>query len=201
MKKQRFFMLGIITVLVAVLSLTFVSSTFAKYTSTVSGSDTARVAKWEWKSESEVLDETIKFDLFDTIKDEDGNAEDDVFNKKGDGKPVIAPGTSGSFELKFTNNSEVNAQYKIDYTVVKNGIPVQFSVDGGLTWTDDLAAVPFTEVEQGEENTIEVEWRWAFDSDSDQYPDGWNDQSDTNLGEAGTAEITVTATVTFEQID
>ena len=201
MKKQRFFMLGIITVLVAVLSLTFVSSTFAKYTSSVTGSDFARVAKWEWKSGSEVLNDTITFDLFNTIKDENGSAEADVFNKLGDPKTVIAPGTSGSFELKFTNNSEVNAKYKIDYTVVKNGIPVQFSVDGGATWTDDLADVAFKNVTQGTEETVKVEWKWAFDSASDDYPAGWNDKSDTDLGKAGSAEITVTATVTFEQIN
>ena len=54
MKKNKFFMLGIITVFVAILSLTFVSSTFARYTSQVSGTDSARVAIWKWSFTEDV---------------------------------------------------------------------------------------------------------------------------------------------------
>ena len=46
------------------------------------------------------------FDLFNTVKDSDGNAETEI--KTTDGT-IIAPGTSGSFEINFENKSEVSA--------------------------------------------------------------------------------------------
>lgn len=203
MKKQRFFMLGIITVLVAVLSLTFVSSTFAKYTSTVSGSDSARVAKWEFEynnadvtnAANSSVPQTITFDLFNTIKDSDGTStETDVATDE----TLIAPGTSGSFEFVLENLSEVNAKYAIDYTIANtNSIPVQFRVktDGGTfsEWSSSLTDVVATDIamESGT-TTITVEWQWVFNG---------NDVTDTTLGLAGTANIEVTATITFTQVD
>ena len=46
MKKNKLFLLGLFVVFAAVLSLSLVSNTLAKYTTSDSGSDTARVAKW-----------------------------------------------------------------------------------------------------------------------------------------------------------
>lgn len=187
MKKQRFFMLGIITVLVAVLSLTFVSSTFAKYTSTVTGNDSARVAKWAWTYTPGAEANTIKFDLFNTVLDSDGSAETDIKNADG---TIIAPGTQGSFELKFTNDSEVNAEYSIKFNVENaNDIPVEFSTNnahwGSLS---DLSAV----VNMGEEASQTIYWRWVFEGDN---------AKDTALGAAATATVKVTATVTWTQVD
>ncbi len=189
MKKQRFFMLGIITVLVAVLSLTFVSSTFAKYTSNVSGDDTARVAKWEWTYVAGTGGDEIEFDLFNTVKDSDGNTESDV--KVGTGETIIAPGTQGSFELVFGNASEVNAEYLVEFDVTNaDNIPVEFSTDNAhwASSISDLSAV--INMGAGASNTIY--WRWVFNGD---------DGDDTALGEVGTATVTVKATVTWTQID
>lgn len=198
MKKQRFFMLGIITVLVAVLSLTFVSSTFAKYTSTVAGEDSARVAKWAWTYKgAELTTDTVSFDLFDTILDSDmTNAETDVDVDGSGSERVIAPGTFGQFVIEFANNSEVNATYAIDFEVTNaNNIPVEFSLDG-TTWDDDLADVAATAIAMnGGAAQYTVKWRWAF-SNGDAA-----DQADTTLGVAGTASIKVRATVTFTQVD
>ena len=49
MKKNKIFTLGLAIAFVFVLSLTLVSGTFAKYTSTVTGKDSAAVAKWAFK--------------------------------------------------------------------------------------------------------------------------------------------------------
>jgi hypothetical protein len=138
MKKQRFFMLGIITVLVAVLSLTFVSSTFAKYTSTVTGSDSARVAKWAWEINDAALAKgttELTFNLFDTINDTLApNADEtDVADE------LLAPGTQGQFVLKFDNLSEVNATYAVDWTVTNaNSVPLEFSTNG-TDWKSNLS--------------------------------------------------------------
>ena len=82
--------------LITVIALIVVAGTYAKYTSSATGSSSAVVAKWDikaGKSGEEVSitgsNSTVAFNLFDTIKNEDGTEETDVV----DGK--IAPGTSG----------------------------------------------------------------------------------------------------------
>ena len=201
MKKQRFFMLGIITVLVAVLSLTFVSSTFAKYTSAVSGSDQARVAKWDviYKGEStEAVHGTssaqeITFDLFNTILDSNGSNETDV------NANLIAPGTKGSFKFVLQNNSEVSAKYEIKFTVTKTNanIPLTFTVK-----KDGTAASAALDTQTGvfEGSTAveyTIDWAWAFE----QSDVAAGDAVDTNLGVLGTDTITVKVEVIFTQID
>ncbi|MDD7314818.1 MAG: hypothetical protein PUH11_03725, partial [Bacilli bacterium] len=119
MKKNKVLLLGIITVFVAIFSLTLVSGTWAKYTSTVSGADNAKVAKWEWKvSDLEVkqgmTSTNFKFDLFNTIKDTAGADEKDVKEN------LIAPGTSGEFSFNIANLSEVNAKYYITFEVTQD---------------------------------------------------------------------------------
>lgn len=126
MRKNKFFMLGIITVFVAILSLTFVSSTFARYTSTVSGTDTAKIAKWHFSydsSEAAAIDrvnldspQSVDFDLFNTIKDTDGvNNETDVRVDPETSQLYLAPGTSGSFSFVVENKSDVNAAYTVTF--------------------------------------------------------------------------------------
>jgi len=202
MKKQRFFMLGIITVLVAVLSLTFVSSTFAKYTSTVNGSDSARVAKWDFQFNSTDFDldsvedaaEEITFNLFNTLTSESNVS-------KTDGT-IIAPGTSGSFTFKISNLSEVTAQYALDYSAVNTAnIPVEYSLDES-TWSKDINSLDVTASDAtklayltGESANITVYWRWAF------YVNEAGDQADTTLGIEGTDTIEVTLKVILTQVD
>ena len=55
MKKNRIFILGIVTMFVAILSLTLVSGTLARYTSSGKGSDSVQVAKWDVRIDTESL--------------------------------------------------------------------------------------------------------------------------------------------------
>lgn len=193
MKKNRLFMLGLVTVFVAVLSLTLVSSTFARYTSTVAGQDSAKVAKWafDYQSESIVLTQNeVAFDLFNTIKDSNGtDNETDVTTGR------IAPGTSGSFALSFQNKSEVTANLNVAFDeVTASGVPLEFSFNSdfsdsvtdiaGLSWNQDLAigsdAIAKT-----------IYWRWVIDG---------NDTTDTNLGITA-PDVTMKMTVVFTQVD
>ena len=208
MKKQRFFMLGIITVLVAVLSLTFVSSTFAKYTSTVSGSDTAKVAKWEWTLGTQDVSKTVAGDVevFKTIVDTvDGNTDANV------GADLIAPGTKGQFQFVLTNNSEVDGSFAVTFTETNtSGIPLQYSLDG-TTWYDSIHELSTTEAGElaGElaigaaAKTITVQWRWEFEASTGGHA-GHTNESDTNLGAYGTnpaPQITIAYSILLEQID
>ena len=190
--------------LVAVLAVTmmftmcFVGGTFAKYTSSATGTDSATVAKWSFKvGETDIATtDTFTFDLFKTIKDSDGINNETEMNPV-DGS-IIAPGTQGSFDLVLKNESQVTAQYAIDYTVTNNNdIPVKFSVDGGSNWTSDLADVAASDSTKLAANsgttTIKVQWKWDFNGSDDSF--------DTALGIGGNAVLTVKAEVTATQVD
>lgn len=184
----------------------FVSGTYAKYTSTFEGStSTARVAKWAFTIDNEgntALANNFTFNLFETIVDTvDGNADQDVANSA----KIIAPGTKGSFNLKFYNKSEVNAEYTIDYTVDNAGVPIEYSIDGS-TWTTDLADITTpVAIAMGANADINIQWRWTFEADDETETSTLystrNDESDTTLGIAGSATPTVKANITVTQVD
>ena len=203
MKKNKVLLLGIITVFVAIFSLTLVSGTWAKYTSEVSGTSTATVAKWAWKVDSTkvVGDGTtatsFNVNLFKTIKEEDTTTEEtDVKNG------LIAPGTGGQLSFTVENASEVSGKVVLKFEESENfsSIPLEYSVDG-ITWTTAAAfsalAGNTAELKLGGTAPLTKEfkiyWRWAFTGD---------DAKDTGLGNATTAPtITVKVTLTFTQIN
>ena len=186
--------------LVAVLAVTmmftmcFVGGTFAKYTSSATGTDNANVAKWDIRvNGSEIAtSNTFTFDLFQTITDNDlTSAENDIAPADGS---IIAPGTSGKFSIAIQNLSQVNATYAIDYTVTNDGnIPVEFSTNG-TDWKTNIndLDVSGVAIDMGATATVTVQWMWVFDGD---------DGIDTNLGKEGTATLTVAAAVTATQVD
>lgn len=199
-QRRSSMMVRLVAVLAVVMMFTmcFVGGTFAKYTSSGTGTDTATVAKWSFKvGETDIATtDTFTFDLFKTIKDSDGINNETEMNPV-DGS-IIAPGTQGSFDLVLTNASQVTAQYAIDYTVTNNNdIPVKFSVDGGTTWTNDLADVAASDSTKLAANsgttTIKVQWKWDFNGSDDSF--------DTALGIGGNAVLTVKAEVTATQVD
>lgn len=156
MKKFR-----IVTILLALCLITssFVGNTFAKYTSSASGSDVAVVAKWSiYYNNGEIsttdgTSKSIDFNLFDTIMGygtgavaDENTADDDVRDTAEDGKAIIAPGTQGAFTFTITNKSDVTVAYAIDFTAVQTGtdtgtdsytIPIEYSLDE-TTWKTDI---------------------------------------------------------------
>lgn len=204
MKKNRILIAGVITAFVALITLSLVSGTWAKYTSSVEGSDTAKVAKWEFTyggknikdvtaADIKLFDETKIYDLDDT-----GNVsttlEEDV--KTGTGTAIIAPGVGGVYKVSVVNNSEVNATYEVAYELQEGSanVPLEFSTDNE-TW-GDLASVATaaTEIGQGATKEITVYWRWAFNVDDA------TDVADTKLGEAS-GNVTIKVVITFTQVD
>lgn len=198
-------------VAVAAVGAYFVSGTYAKYTTSLSGNDTTSVAKWAWDYNGTAITKdqsTISFNLFDTIKDSNGtdNETDVVANK-------IAPGTSGSFSFDFQNKSEVNAKYSLTLAVTKGSAvtnaKIQYSLVGGdsaTDWTEDLATLANQSEVSLAMNSNKVEktiyWKWVYNESAAQ------DTIDTQVGfDAGTAtnaedsQIIVNATVTFTQAD
>lgn len=184
-KKNKALTLTLVLLLLVMVTLGTLGGTFAKYTSSATGTDSARVAKWSFTvSDKDIAQEnTFTIDLFET-------AYTNVESK--DQTNVIAPGTEGEFTLSLTNNSEVTAEYTIDFDVVKTAaIPIEFSVDGS-EWADDLTdALTATEIGMGVTKDVKIQWRWA-DVEA-------NNASDTTLGKVGTDTVTVKATVVASQ--
>ena len=197
-RKRSSMMVRLVAVLAVTMMFTmcFVGGTFAKYTSSATGTDSATVAKWDIKvgGTNIATNDTFTFDLFKTIKDSNGTA-DETDMSPVDGT-IIAPGTRGSFDIVIKNDSQVNATYAIDYTVTNtNNIPVKFSVDG-TNWFDDInyLDVRSVAINMGATATVTVQWMWEFER-----IDG--DTQDTTLGSAATATLTVAAAVTATQVD
>jgi len=189
--------------LIAVVALISISGTYAKYTSSIQGSDSVVVAKWDIEIAGNKLGTTqasfTAFNLFDTVVDtNDDQTETDVAAER------IAPGTKGEFSFEIKNNSEVTAEYTIDYTTEKTAeVPIEFSIDG-TNWTTELADITTaTNLPMGESDTVTIMWRWAFTGDaSENFTASQTDVTDTTLGIATTVpQVTLTATINVEQVD
>lgn len=201
MKNNKLAKFMALVLLVTLLAVILVSGTYAKYTTAVSAKDTATVARWNITLNGEDISKgtqkTFKLGLFDTINDTDFTSEDsDVTAGK------IAPGTTGKFEIaKLINNSDVNAQYKITYSIDNNNnIPLEFSKDKNAAdseWKslsefsmNDFVALAKDSTEGVSTGTIY--WRWKFERN--------DDSADTDFG-INTPKVVVTATITVEQVD
>ena len=211
MKKKNYNSIKIfaILLLLVMIILMLIVGTYAKYTTEVEGSDSAVVAKWAWQiNDADVSksDTEFSFNLFDTIKDTDGNNETDVKATK------IAPGTKGEFEIKVENLSEVNANYNLTLEENKgqdvSNAKIEYSIIGtneATDWTTALNTFNLTntllEMENGSK-TVTVYWRWAYS------PSETQDDDDTAVGFAAANSasdvdktITIEATLNFTQVD
>lgn len=206
MRKNKMMRFASALMVATLLSTSVISGTFAKYVSTATGSDTARVAKWSFTVNEEEIAVTPATDVtFDLFKYADANVDVD-----GDGSErVIAPGTQGSFSFTMVNKSEVNAKYTIVFQETNTGnIPLVYSVDGS-TWEDSIAELAMSEltdkqIDMGHGQTKTIYWKWVFDdnaSDKDNMHADQTDATDTSLGIKGTDVVTITATITATQID
>lgn len=198
--------------LVAVLLTTsIISGTFAKYTSSASGSDTATVAKWSFMAMGKDIavkgsNTNLSFDLFKTIKDT-GNTDDEKDVAAG---KKIAPGTSGSFAFDVKNTSEVTAKYTIKLTEANaSNVPLQYSLDG-KTWKDSIAELDMEDLtdhrlEMGSDKvTHTVYWRWAYEGTEQGAHSGQTDIKDTDLGidaQNTAPTVTIKADITATQVD
>ena len=168
-------------------------ATMAKYSSNATITDSASVAAWSFtvnnKEIATASAQSLAIDLFSTVKDtKDGSAETDV--KSG----MIAPGTTGSFSLDIKNTAEVNATYALTLSADNEaGVPLEFSTDGGKTWSDDLSDIAANgNIAMGASKSVVVEWRWAF---------GGDDTAMGILARTDDVAVIVTATLTATQAD
>ena len=205
------------------------TTTLAKYTSTASGTAKAQVAKWSIDiSGTDIAASAVtnlNIDLFGTLLEDDVSTSESHVVKNialsadvtaGNGR--VAPGTGGTFAgLVITNKSEVYAEYTVTISSITAGsIPLEFSFDGGTTWVKPAAVSSESLVLDNSGGGYapndatavadmgDIQWRWAFD----EYGTGTaglasesSDVADTTLGKVGTAEATVTISITATQMD
>lgn len=160
MRKNRTMRTASVLCACALITSCFVGGTMAKYTSTASGSDTARAAKWSilvnGKDIATAENQQMDFDLFGTVAGDTGvhnNYIDGELDNDADvmdidantGDTIIAPGTAGQFNLEITNMSEVTADITIELAETQNtgNIPILYSFGDADSWHtyDDLVAL------------------------------------------------------------
>ncbi len=217
MKKNKMMRIASAVMMATLLSTCVISGTFAKYTTSNSATDTARVAKWG--VEISVTGET---DTFKKAYDNDATPSVEASGEYD----VVAPGTEGNFAVfAITGTPEVDVA--ITYTA---------TVDLGDAWldansayycpleitvgADTLKGTTYTSVEEFEAAVVEkivahnasydvntnlaeahtepvISWKWAFT--------GNDDEKDTDLGDAAAnntaPSISITVNVVVEQTD
>lgn len=195
----------------------FIASTYAKYTSEFSGNGSAGVAKWAWTinnkafTTSASVSEGFSFDPFATIYDTgESSAETDVDSTT----KLIGPGTSGSVTLDITNNSEVNAEYMVEFTATNaSNVPLQYSLDG-TSWTSDITTLNIgtnaansngpVAINMGASATQRtLHWKWVYENGTGSTL-ATNDAADTDLGFAANSSrptVQISAKVTATQVD
>ena len=226
MKKNKLFLLGLFVVFAAVLSLSLVSNTLAKYTSNGSSSDSARVAKWGVTVTATSADQLF-LDAYGTTVQASVALDD-----------VLAPGTNGEFAgFTVAGTPEVDVRVSYVATVVLSGwavtgddfycpVVVTITYDGGAaTKIDGLTFDTAAQFKEAIENAIngktkdydantnlnavdddlQITWEWAFETGADAAEKAANTVKDTLLGDAAAASsastISLDVKATIEQID
>ena len=210
MNNKNLARLAILTLCLTFVSTSLLGGTLAKYTSEVTATGKATVAKWEITVDGDEITvdtpPTVSFDLFDTAVNDtlDNLDEDDVADA------LIAPGTTGEFAFDIENKSEVNASYTIELSeTTTSGLPIQYSTDGA-TWHDDIADLDADltdDLDMGDTTSgttsTTVKWKWAFD-DATSDVAGQTDATDTAFGIAAktsSEELKISAKITVTQKD
>ena len=158
MKKNVMMRVASVLLIAVLMSTCVISGTFAKYTTSASGGDTARVAKW---GVTIATNGTTFADQYDT-DDENVKATiaKSVVTAGNAGDSILAPGTTGemiAMEISGTPEVAVNISYEATltlqgwgYTTTNNAeppvttpheyCPIVFTVNGETYGTNDTAA-------------------------------------------------------------
>lgn len=186
MKKRIVGHLGVVALALTLVSMTLMGGTVARYTTTVSGSANATVAKFAFDLNGATqASDSAAINLKDLFKSTYGNGEE--VKSKAD-SALVAPGTSGYVKLEVENNGEVaiTPQFVITETNTA-GIPLKYAI----TETPDSPTSPAewksaAEIKNQDLGNIAVgstdntgsfylHWKW-----STAEPDG--DNTDTEFG-------------------
>lgn len=194
MKKNTMMRVASALLVAVLLTTCAISGTFAKYVTSASGSDQARVAKWGFGTS------TIEIDMFD--------GEYNNVDSKDDTN-VVAPGTTKTTEIRLVpvDQGTTEVAYSFDVNISAVGTDLLNKLVWKLNGTKCGTNGTFAELQADlntlydknyDPNTLPAEtftiaWEWPFETG--------NDESDTNLGLDGTVTLQVVLTFTATQLD
>lgn len=215
MKKTKFMRAALLLLVLTLITSCFVGGTFAKYTTSGNGTDTARVAKWG-------VTVTPEGATFKDMYDNDTSAT--VVGESS--AKVVAPGTSGEMtKMTLTGTPEVAVRVsyegKVELTgwTVTSGFycPLIIKINGTAVDTSEATdassfAGAINNAIKGYSNvyaagtdlsgegakSLAITWEWPFST-------AGNDAKDTELGDAAAKDnaptITIAVATTVTQID
>ncbi len=177
-KRSRIVSLGVLALTLTMMSTSLVGATMARYVTEVTGSATAKVAAWSFKANNSGQDNTFaEIDLASTRTSYDST---DI---KSD---VIAPGTSGSFEIEIDGtDSEVGIDYSVNIAAADEKITLPsdltFKVDGAayILGNDITGTINYSEAVNSMKKVITVSWEWEF-GDADTIESNDNSYAENN---------------------
>lgn len=218
MKKTKLMRAALLLLVLTLITSCFVGGTFAKYTTSGIGQDTARVAKWG------VVITANGATFANTYATDTENVAGTIANSVVSANKVVAPGTKGNMVgMTITGTPEVAvsvsyaANFKVEgWTVGDNFYcPLQIKVgsimiDGASfnnaaafenavnteisTYSKNYAAG--TDLSTASVTTPSVSWEWPFSVNEA------DDTKDTALGNLETAPtVSLTVTTTVDQIN
>lgn len=195
--KINFFRLSVYILIACLLTCTVLSETLAKYQSKYLSVDYAVAAAWSFEVQDVEITEvnTFTVDVFNSsrIYDENTTVSDadapSSGQRNGNTVPLIVPGTSGSFDLKLENLSDVYAQCDILLeTSFASGINFNYKFAPG----DNFSATNTKQIiiPHNTNQTLTIFWQWPFNG---------NDNAD-NVVREGNTPCTITVTVSAKQL-
>lgn len=201
MKRNRMLLAGLFTFALVCVSLTFVGSTYAKYTSEMTGSDTIEAAKYAW--------------TINSAEERTGSFTFEFKNTKGE-QQLIAPGDTLTAEILIENKSEVDLEFEfkhifdmvagdssaknpIKYSLTCVGVNATLGYSNTISFSetkDEIAAeaaVPGS-LSLGKDGSAKLVLTlvWPYEAEAP-----LTDENDNKLGRDGaswTVEVTATAT-------
>ena len=216
MKKNRMMRLASLLLVLVLMTTSVISGTFAKYTTSVTSNDSARVAKWGFTTAS------IDFEnLFNKAYTNVADGTDDM--------AIIAPGTEGEVSFKFENTLEAGPEVAYTFIVDTEGSSCAEAIqnNGNITWalvkSADKATATYGTWEQmiaaiqaldedksygvGEipamvDTEYTILWKWTYNNANDGNDD--DNYNDSDLGNTAVAEdliATLKITITATQVD
>lgn len=215
MKTNTMMRVASVLLVAVLLSTCAISGTFAKYVTTASGSDTARVAKWGFTTAS------IDFEnLFAASYTNVAAGTNDT--------AIIAPGTEGEVAFLFentTNAPEVAYTFVVDTNgsacaeAIENNENITWALaktaekDSATygTWDELISKIEALDGDKqyaaGEtpamvDTSYTILWKWTYTNNDDGNDnDNFNDSDLGNLAVDGDLVVTLKITITATQVD
>lgn len=205
--KKKIAMLAVL-VMAVIASAYSVSGTYAKYTNTSTGTDSARVAKWKFNQTQNIAN------LFTASY---AASDDDSKSDVSSSVDVVAPGTSGQYTFTLGGVTETN--YTIEANVLANDTintaeyaPIKYTLDtteitdlnnDNVVNAEDLALAIKNLYDSSKvyaagtvsESAHTIKWSWAINGD---------DAKDTVLGneiveDGDSHKVSLSVTITATQ--